>query len=161
MGVFLLLQYTDLMQNGLFDLKRWWHLLHSSRFVHFFVVGSTGVAMNLLITGTLTEFIFGREQYFTGYVIGLTANLLYNFVLHTLITFKTKKDHTRRLVIFAVYSLAMVYIQAQVVKAATAVVGVNFYLIVIASVILISSIITFVLFKFVLFKPEQGEESMV
>jgi len=133
----------------------WWRLMHGSRFVHFFIVGTTGVAINLGVTAFLTEFIFGREHYFSGYVIGLAANLLYNFILHTTVTFKTQGNHTRRLVVFTVYSLVMVYIQARVVKAITDAIGVNFYIIVIASVILVSSVITFLLFKFVLFKADE------
>lgn len=133
--------------------------MHSARFVHFFAVGVTGVAINLGITAFFTELVFGREQYFSAYLIGLTANLLYNFVLHTRVTFKTKGNHARRLAIFMAYSLSLAYIQAQCVKWLTAQVGVDWYLVVIASVILTFSVLTFLLFKFVLFKsaPEDAE----
>ena len=131
----------------------WWlSFLHQTRYIHFFVVGATGVALNLAITAFFTELVFGREQYFTGYLIGLGANLLYNFALHTVVTFKTKDRHVRRLTIFVVYSLILAYIQAQLVKWLTALVGVDWYLVVIAAVILSFSVVTFVLFKFLLFK---------
>ena len=137
----------------------WYRLLHSTRYLHFLVVGVTGVAINLGITAFLTELVFGREQYFSAYLIGLAANLLYNFILHTRVTFKTKGNHARRLAIFMAYSLCLAYIQAQCVKWLTAHVGVDWYLVVIASVIFFFSMLTFLLFKFVLFKaaPEDQE----
>ena len=136
----------------LFHPLRFIEFLHSSRYMHFFVVGVTGVAINLGITAFFAELVFGRENYFSAYLIGLSANLLYNFVLHTFVTFKTKGGHVTRLSIFLGYSLALAYIQAQVVKTVTAMLGFNWYLVVIASVIFFFSIVTFVLFKFVLFK---------
>lgn len=136
----------------------WFNHLHRTRFIHFFVVGSTGVAINLGVTALLTEFVFGRENYFTGFLVGIGANLAYNFTLHTVVTFKTKDRHVRRLTIFVAYSLVMAYVQAQVVKWLTALVGVNWYLVVIATVILVFSVFTFILFKFVLFRSEQEIE---
>jgi putative flippase GtrA len=130
----------------------WYRLMVRERYLHFFVVGASGVAMNLAITAFFAELVFGRENYFSAYVIGLTVNLLYNFILHTMVTFKTKGNHARRLSIFILYSLALTYLQAYVVKHLTEIVGVNWYLVVIASVIFFFSIVTFLLFKFVLFR---------
>lgn len=148
------------MNSNFFNPLWWFKLLHSARFVHFFAVGVTGVAINLAITAFFAELVFGREQYFSAYLIGLAANLLYNFVLHTMVTFKTKGNHVRRLTIFVAYSLCLAYIQAQCVKWLTAYVGVDWYLVVIASVIFVFSTLTFVLFKFVLFKstPQEPED---
>lgn len=143
------------------NLMWWWRLLHRTRYLHFFAVGMTGVAINLGITAFFAELVFGREYYFDAYLIGLFANLLYNFILHTRVTFKTKGNHTRRLVIFMAYSLALAYIQAQVVKWLTALVGVDWYLVVIASVILAFSVLTFLLFKFVLFVAHEEPVDMV
>ena len=131
--------------------------MHSTRYLHFLVVGVTGVAINLGITAFLTELVFGREQY----LIGLAANLLYNFILHTRVTFKTKGNHARRLAIFMAYSLCLAYIQAQCVKWLTAHVGVDWYLVVIASVIFAFSVLTFLLFKFVLFKPTPQDPDLL
>lgn len=124
------------------------------RYLHFFVVGASGVALNLGITAFFAELVFGRENYFSAYLIGLGVNLLYNFALHTFVTFKTKDKHAQRLIVFLLYSLVLTYLQAQVVKRVTELVGVNWYLIVIASTILIFSVFTFLLFKFVLFKEK-------
>lgn len=130
----------------------WWEFLHTLRFTHFFAVGATGVAINLGVTAFFAELVFGREEYFAAYLIGLSANLLYNFALHTAVTFKTKDKHIQRLTLFMAYSLGMAYLQAQVVRSLTALVGIDWYLLVIGLVILVFSLCTFVLFKFVLFK---------
>lgn len=112
------------------------------------------MALNLGITAFFAEMVFGRENYFSAYIIGLIANLLYNFTLHTVMTFKTKTKHARRLSIFLIYSLVLTYLQAYMVKNIVSFVGVNWYLVVIASVILVFSIVTFLLFKFVLFRED-------
>lgn len=131
----------------------WWiAFLHRVRYLHFFAVGISGVGLNLAITVGLTEFFLGREHYFTAYLIGLGANLIYNFVLHTVVTFKTEGSHARRLLLFLGYSIALAYLQTRVVRYLTDLVGVDWYAIIIASVILVFSIFTFILFKFVLFK---------
>ncbi len=133
-----------------------WH----TRFAHFFAVGSSGVLINLALTAFFAELVFGREQYFSAYLIGLSANLLYNFILHTIVTFKTKDKHFRRLVIFVAYSLTLAYVQARVVKTLTELIGIDWYLVVIAGVIMVFSILTFILFKLVLFRAEKESESM-
>ncbi len=136
--------------------QKGYDLFVRTSYLTFFVVGTTGVAINLAITAFFAELVFGRENYFQAYLIGLTANLVYNFILHTRATFKTRTNHTRRLVYFTVYSLAMTYVQARVVKHLTDSVGVNWYLVVIASTILAASVITFLVFKFVLFKEPRN-----
>ncbi len=145
------------MLSNLLSPTWWFRLLHSSRYLHFFVVGVTGVAINLGLTAFFAELVFGREQYFSAYLIGLSANLLYNFVLHTAVTFKTNGKHAQRLIIFVAYSLALAYVQTQCVKWLTALVGIDWYLVVIASVILAFSVITFVLFKFILFRQKPSD----
>ncbi len=144
------------MQRTLIHLRKALAYLLHTRFAHFFFVGATGVLINLALTAFFAELVFGRENYFSAYLIGLSANLLYNFILHTLVTFKTRGNHAVRLTLFVSYSLVLAYIQAQTVKFITAQVGVNWYLVVIASVILVFSLLTFFLFKFVLFKEPQA-----
>lgn len=138
----------------------WWiAFLHRVRYLHFFAVGISGVGLNLAITVGLTELFFGREHYFSAYLIGLGANLIYNFVLHTLVTFKTEGNHAMRLVLFLGYSLALAYLQTRVVRYLTDLVGVDWYAVIIASVILVFSAMTFILFKFVLFKKIPPEST--
>ena len=147
------------MLKNYLNSKRWFIFLNQTRGLHFFLVGVTGVALNLTLTALFAEFVFGRANYFNAYLIGLFANLLYNFVLHTRVTFKTRGNHVRRLCIFFVYSLALAYLQAQIIKYLTDLVGVNWYIVVISSVIFVFSFVTFILFKFVLFKNENDKES--
>lgn len=132
--------------------------LYSSRYIHFFAVGVTAVGLNLGVTVGFTELFFGREQYFSAYLIGLTVSLLYSFTMHTVVTFKTSSDHFKRLVYFAAYSLSLAYVQALLVKTITSIVGIDWYATVIAAVILSLSIMTFVIFKFFMFK-EVGQIS--
>lgn len=133
----------------------WWiSFLHRTRYLHFFAVGMSGVGLNLATTVFFTEFVFGRENYFTAYLIGLSVNLIYNFTLHTIVTFKTTDRHFFRFASFLAYSLAMTYLQARLVKYLTDLVGVDWYVLVIASVIMVFSILTFMLFKLVLFKDK-------
>lgn len=131
--------------------------LHRIRYLHYFAVGVSGVALNLGITVVLTELVFGRERYFSAYVIGLAAGLLYNFTLHTIVTFKTKDRHTSRLLFFLAYSLTLTYVQARVVKAITDTVGVDWYALVIATVILTFSVLTFIVFKLFVFRNRPVE----
>ena len=139
---------------------RWFVFLQETRYLHFFIVGATGVALNLALTAFFAELVFGRANYFDAYLIGLFANLLYNFALHTFVTFKTKGKHLQRLSIFIAYSLLLAYLQAYAIKHLTDWIGINWYIIIIASVILVFSIVTFLLFKFVLFKKEKGEDAV-
>ena len=127
------------------------HLLYKYKYIHFFLTGMTGVGLALLITWTLTEYVFGLENYFTSYLIGLAANLVYNFTLHTYVSFNTKNNHPRRFVTFVIYSILMVSLQAVTVKILTPIIGIEFYLFVIASVILVYSSISYFIFKFIIF----------
>lgn len=131
---------------------RIYDLLMRYRFLHFFVVGSTGVVINLGVTWGLTTFVFGLPNYFFAYLFGIAANLLFNFALYTIHIFKTQANHARRLAVFVIYSLAMTYIQATVVKFTTPIVGLQYYLLVIAATILFFSFVNFLVFKLSIFK---------
>jgi|CXWL01.1.fsa_nt_gi putative flippase GtrA len=147
------------MLNEYLNPRLWFIFLRETRYLHFFGVGATGVAINLAITAFFAEIVFGRTHYFNAYLIGLFVNLLYNFVFHTFVTFKTNSKHLYRLSIFVIYSLTLAYIQAYIVKYLTDWLGINWYIVIIASVIFIFSITTFVLFKFVLFKEAASEDT--
>ncbi len=147
----------NMLKNYL-NPRLWFTFLRETRYLHFFVVGATGAALNLAFTAFFAELVFGRTHYFNAYLIGLFVNLLYNFVLHTLVTFKTSGKHLYRLSMFFIYSLTLAYVQAYMVKHLTDWIGVNWYIIIIASVIFVFSIITFLIFKFVLFKKETNED---
>ena len=134
-------------------------ILIEHKYLHFFVTGTSGVVLNLFVTWFLTTFVFGLQNYFKAYVIALAVNLVYNFALHTKVTFGTKGGHGRRFVWFTVYSLALTALSAYIVRTVTPIVGLEYYLFVIAATIAVFSCVTFVFFKFFLFreKPEDGE----
>jgi len=127
-------------------------LLNKHRYIHFFIIGASGVLLNLIFVWFFTEFVFGVENYFYGYLIGLTVNLIYLFILNSIITFKTKKNHVRRFILFIIYSLLISYIQANIIKLIVPMFGEKFYLIIIASVIFIFSTVSFFVMKLKLFK---------
>jgi hypothetical protein len=127
------------------------HLLYTYRYVHFFLTGVTGVALALLITWLLTEFHFGLEGYFTAYLIGLAVNLAYNFTLHTFVNFHTRHGHARRFVLFVAFSLFIASLQAGTVRLLTPMIGEQYYLVVIAAVILFYSTLSYLFFRLSLF----------
>ena len=111
------------------------------QYVRFFIVGGSGVVLNLAVTWFLTTFFFGENRYFTAFIIGTTLNLLYTFTLYTLRVFRTTTRHVRRFVIYVLYCLVMTLIQLSVVKWITSLVGVHFYLVVIVVVTFIFSFV--------------------
>lgn len=131
-----------------------------TRFLHFFITGASGVALNLLTTFFLTKYVFGQDRFFAAYLIGSGVNLTYNFSLHTVITFKTKKRHLRRFGFFIIFSAVSAYVQILTVKVVTDLVGKQWYLLVIAGTILILSIISFIFFKWHLFDEKLLDEDI-
>jgi putative flippase GtrA len=128
--------------------------IKQSRFIHFMIVGSTGVGLNLGLVWLLTEYVFGKDNYYYAYLIGLVLNLIYVFVMHTLVTFKTKANHKKRFMFFVLYHLTMSFIQANIVRVIVPIFGQDYYILIIASVILSLSMVTFLVFKLKLFKEE-------
>ena len=126
-------------------------LLYKAKFIHYFLVGISGVFINLFLTWFLTTFFFGVDNYFHAYLIGLSANIIYNFTLHSTVSFNTKKYHTKRFFFFAAYSLGMAALQAIAVKATTNVIGNELYLLVVVGYIILFSLFNFVFFKAFLF----------
>ena len=130
-------------------------LLHrifiTHKYLHFFATGIAGVLLNLLITWALTTFIYGINGYFIAYLIGTGVNLLFNFIIHTLVTFRTRTRHFSRLLGFIFYNIGMTAVQASIIKYMTELIGLHYYLIVIAATILLFSMGNFIVFKFFLF----------
>lgn len=122
------------------------------KYTKFFVVGGSGVFLNLAITWMLTEFFFGLENYFYAYLVGTAVNLIYNFALHTLTVFKTRSKHAQRFTLFVTYSLAMTALQAFIVNRTVSFFGEEFYLLIIATIIFVFSIVSFVVFNYGIFR---------
>lgn len=130
--------------------------LYDSRYIHYFIIGSIGTGINLVVNWICTSLVFGPEHYMIGIVLGLAISIIYNFVLQTIVTFKTKTEHFKRLFVFAVYSLILSYIEAVVMSTLIVKLGVQYYLFIIAGVILAFSIVTFLFFKLWLFKEDEN-----
>ncbi|MDA3855685.1 MAG: GtrA family protein [Candidatus Woesearchaeota archaeon] len=146
-------RFKDELKNlNIFNPVDWYFLFLKFRFVHFLLVGGTGVLINILFTAFFAEIVFGREEYFYAYLIGLFSNLVYNFILHTKFTFKTKDKHKRRFTYFIVYNLLMSALQAVIIKSIVDYIGVDYYLLVIVGVIGFFFTINFLVSKLILFK---------
>ena len=137
-----------------FKPKAWYRLLHKHRFIHFLIIGGTGVLLNITLTTLFTELVLGRGRYFYAYLIGLFANLTYNFTLHTIITFMPTERHTRRFFFFIIYYLSMAALQAAIIKTLVDVIGVDYYLPVITATIGVFFVINFFVSKYWLFKKD-------
>jgi len=134
------------------SLAALYQFLRKHRLLHFVFTGGSGALLNLGITALLSELVFGRESYFFAYLIGLLVNFIYNFVLHTLLTFRVRQGHARRLKAFLLYNVGMTVFQAALVKLLVRRFGVDFYLPVIALVILSFSAVTYCYYRFSLFR---------
>ena len=156
----------------LFNLVFMFKLLYRYKYIQFFLTGISGVLINTLVSFIFVTFIFtvglfGFKNTTVGIFMGNTINLFYNFVLHTLVTFKTKKDHSKRFLFFILYSLFMTYIIIVPLSVFLTsffenvffdfgwlIVKEYIYLIVTAVVILFFSVFNFLLFKIWMFKEK-------
>lgn len=129
-----------------------YYYLLNSRLYHFILVGGTGVLLNLGLTIFFAEFVFGRQDYFYAYLIGLFSNLAYNFSLHSLVTFKTQDSHLLRFFIFIIYNLLISGLQAFIIKSTVDILGIDYYILVILGVIGTFFLINFLISKLWLFK---------
>ena len=160
------------------NINKFYLFLFKVRYVHFFLTGVSGVMLNLFFSWIFVEFVFLENTYLVldyivknttlGIIIGQSVNLIYNFTLHTKVTFKTKKNHKRRFSFFITYSIFMTYIiitplalflRDLLTLIFNSIFFLNFlaeysYLISSAIVILTFSVLNFILFKKILFKEK-------
>ena len=160
---------SEIKQINIFSPKDWLNLFNKYRLTHFLITGGSGVIINMLFTIFFAELVFVKEKlyyipilstffitkgYFIATLIGLSINLIYNFTLHTIFTFKTKTKHKSRFTIFIIYSILMTLIQAKIINIIIEIIGEDFYIIVIPAIIAIFSILTYFVFKIWLFKEK-------
>lgn len=124
------------------------------RLIQYGLVGVSGALLNVGITWLLTEYFLGVDRYTIAFGIGIVVNIIYNFVLHTTTVFHTKKNHYKRFIIYAIYSLFMLYLQTTTAKIITNIIGDQYYLLVVGGVILFYALFNFVVFKLFLFKEK-------
>jgi putative flippase GtrA/SAM-dependent methyltransferase len=123
-----------------------------NRLAHFLSVGATGALLNIGITWFFATFVFGEERYREAFLIGIAGNLIYNFTLNSIVTFRTKRRHLRRFVIFLLYSLLQATTLYYMAAFATSLIGVRFYLPIISTLIIAFAFINFLVFKLAIFK---------
>lgn len=127
-------------------------ILLRHRFLHFLLAGGGGAFIGIGLTWILTTFVFGLENYFTAYLIGTGAALVFNFTMYSLVIFKTSRAHVRRLLVYFIYIVSVIVVQAILVKTITPLVGLRWYLLVIATLIGLFSVVNFMAFKLSIFK---------
>ena len=120
--------------------------------MHFLVVGGGGAILGIGLTWILTTFVFGLGGYFSAYLVGTAVALAFNFTMYSLVIFRTSQKHMRRLLVYFVYILGIILIQAVCVKTLTPLVGLQYYLLVIVFVVGFFSLINFLVFKLSIFK---------
>ena len=126
------------------------------KYVRFFLVGGSGIFLNLLITGLFAYFVFSEAYFYLASIIGTTVNILYNFYLHTKFTFKTKKRHGIRFTGFTTYTLVLASIQETIIAYYTPVIGIEYLIVFKGFVVLVFSIVTFLFFNYFLFKTSES-----
>jgi len=136
------------------------NFLYKKRFIHFFVIAAIGFLINLIITAGLTELVFGREKYFIAYIIGLCTNLIFNFLMHVKITFKTKRKNAIRFVGFMIYNLSMAFVNAIIVRHLVKITRINYYLPIIVIVTVTLFLINFIVSKYILFIEKKVKLSL-
>ena len=149
------LKKEGIQGTNLFNPLAWGRMLWKHNIIQFLLVGGTGLIIQLLTTWLLTTFLFTLSTYYIGYSIGLGLNLIYNFIMHSNFTFKTKKNHSKRFTKFIIYSFSMALFQYVLVRSLVYLIGETWYLVIITSVIFVFSIITYIIFKFWLFKDKR------
>src|SRR5690606_2016435 len=123
----------------------------SLKYIRFFLVGGSGIFINLLVTGFFQFFVFEQSLFYVASIIGTSVNLIYNFTLHTIFTFNTKSKHKLRFVKFVSYTLILAIFQESLIKIITPIFGVIYLLLIKAIIVFLFSIITYLFFKFYLF----------
>ena len=131
--------------------------LYDSRIIHFYWVGGTAACLHILFSWLFTSFVFGLSRYYIGYFIGMGISWFFNFVMHTLVTFKAKGHFGKRLAGFLTYSVVSNFIQAWAVTTLTSLFGNEYYLLIITTVIVTISIGTFFVYKLWLFARVEKE----
>lgn len=121
----------------------------TKKFIIFAIGGGLGAIINWTITVLLTE-IF-KLWYMASYSIGLSVNLIFNFLYQRHVTFKVKDNLRRRFVIFAIISLSTIFLNMFLVYVITEYLKL-FYLISIIIVTFLIAIINFILNKEFVFK---------
>jgi len=121
----------------------------AKKFIVFSVGGGLGALINWTITVVLTE-IF-KLWYMASYSIGLTVNLIFNFLYQRHITFRVKDKVKRRFILFTIISLSTIFLNMFLVYMITEYFKL-FYLISIIIVTVLIAIINFILNKELVFR---------
>jgi putative flippase GtrA len=121
-------------------------------YIKTMAVSGSGALVSILITAGLTEYVFGREHYFTAYIIGVAIGVVYAFIMLSKKVFQGDRNHGKRFMWFSLYMALLVVLQTLVVKSLVGMLGVSWYLPVIAGTMLVVSFISFAVYKYFIFR---------
>lgn len=130
------------------------------KLLYFIFVGTSGILINLVITGLANKYLFQGELFYLASILGTTINIIYNFSLHTSLTFQTKTKHKRRLAYFTTYTIFLATLQELIIRVVIPIIGVSLLLPFKAFVVLFFSAVTFLFFNFILFNERNSENKI-
>lgn len=114
--------------------------------------GGSGALLSIVITYLCVEYLFGKEGYFTAYLTGVAIGVIYAFAVFAFAVFKTTEHLLRRFAIFSAYMALLVVVQSVIVRVAVSVVGVDYYLVVIALTIAALSLVNHLVYSRYIFR---------
>lgn len=120
-----------------------------AKYLVFVLGGAVGLAINLGAT-YIFHSVLGMWQ-MLAYAIGLSLNILFNFIYHRWITFNVKTHTERRLAMFTAVTLAVVAANWLLVYLFAEVMGYNIYVTSVVVVVALS-VINFIVNRIVVFK---------
>lgn len=120
------------------------------RYPHFLIIGGLGYGISIGLTFLFTEYM--RLWYLLSFIIAALVSLTVSFMLNSAFTFKgyLRKSHSRRYSLYIGFYAVSALVTFTLVYLLTSVFGIH-YLISITAVTLISSFITFIVNKKLIF----------
>lgn len=124
-------------------------ILH--QYIQTLLVSGSGVLLSLSIVFVLTELYFGRERYFEAYLIATGISIMYAFIMFIRL-YSVQKGYLFRFILFLVYMLVLVVVQTVVIRHSVNLYGVDWYLLVITTIVGVLSFLSFFVYRYIIFR---------
>jgi putative flippase GtrA len=121
-------------------------------FFYTLLTGGSGALLSVVVTYLCVEYIFGIEEYFTAYLLGVVCGVVYAFAVFAFAVFKTTERLVRKFALFSGYMAVLVIVQAAAVNMLVPIVGSEYYLVVIVGVIAALSIVNYGVYANIIFR---------
>ncbi len=129
------------------------------KYIKFIIGGGLGLLANVIVTFMLTEFM--GVPFRASYILGLAANIIFNFIFHMVVTFKTKEKASIRFVKFvpltlsiaaANYLFVRIFTELIIISLIAGILGGYYKYVVIVLVTAAISVINYALNRYLVFK---------